>query len=114
MNISDRVRNFVADHSNLSLDQINDDLDVVKDIDWKKLHEDDHSLLFEEFIREFHIYVPQFDFNNDQQKNKFTWYEIPLEYFKFRFLRPSHSIASMTVGQIITVANAGFWDIASK
>ena len=56
MDAKNKVFRYISDFSEIPLDQLNEETDVVADIDWENRHEDERFEIFiDEFIEKFNV-----------------------------------------------------------
>ncbi len=111
MDTRSHVNKFIARCANISEEDVTNNMDVVTDIDWSKVHEDEFTFFVTDFIREFNIYVPQDDFRKYAADKKIPWFLYPLHYWQFKFRTEAWEVDALTVREMIEIADAGVWDV---
>ena len=108
-----QVHKFISDWTDIPINDLHDDFDVIKDIDWEKYHEDEQGHAFIDiFLTEFKIYVPgdYSDFVNKWKIPKFIQPFISPFYAAIK-LDPLRGInfEHITIGELIKIVEAGHW-----
>jgi hypothetical protein len=109
MDTSSRVRKYIADIAKIPEAEITDDMDVVNDIDWSRVHEDEHFFFVADFIRDFKIYVPRDDFKKFAEEKNIPGLLRPYWYIRFKYFTRCPDVDALTVREMIEIANAGVW-----
>jgi len=111
MDMSSRIRQFIARIAKIPEEKIKDDMDVINDLDWSKVHEDERFFFIEDFIRDFEIYVPRDDFKKFAEEKRIPWLLRPYWYVRFKYFTNCPDVETLTVREMIDIANAGVWDL---
>jgi len=110
MEIDEQVKSFISKIVNVSVDDLRNDLDLERDIDWSRVHPDEYRDFFEDFMHEFGIYHPRSDFNKYVREKNIPWYQFPFAYINFKVSFETRDIENITVGNLIEIAQKKEWD----